>query len=144
MPLSRSFLRRRRACAYLMALTLALACSASPGSADERGFPYDKELLLDAKPMKGSKRVPILGIGSQGEAATIDLWCNSVAAQLVVAANTITIVTGAKSDNQCDAARMKGDDDLLAALQQVTTWHREGPVLTLSGGATLRFLATTN
>lgn len=90
-------------------------------------FPFDKELLLDVKPMKGSKRVPILGIGPKGETA-IDLWCNSVEAQIVVVESTITILTGQKTERQCDPARMRGDDDLLAALQQVTSWRREGDV----------------
>jgi heat shock protein HslJ len=99
--------------------------------------------LLDAKPMKGSKRVPILTIGAKGEAA-IDLWCNSVQAQLLVAGGTITIVPGEKTEKQCDPARMKGDDDLLEALTQVTNWRRNGQVLTLSGGKTLRFRSATN
>jgi heat shock protein HslJ len=109
----------------------------------EPGFPFDKELLLDTKPMKGSKRIPILTIGPRGE-TTIDLWCNSVAGQITVAASTLTITTGAKTDRQCDPARMKGDDDLLEALEQVTTWRRDGQVLTLSGGKTLRFRSATN
>jgi heat shock protein HslJ len=106
-------------------------------------FPFDKELLLDVKPMKGSKRVPILGIGPKGETA-IDLWCNSVEAQIVVVDSTITILTGHKTERQCDPARMRGDDDLLAALQQVTSWRREGDVLMLRGGTTLRFRQATN
>jgi heat shock protein HslJ len=106
-------------------------------------FPFDKELLLDVKPMKGSKRVPILGIGPKGETA-IDLWCNSVEAQIVVVDSTITILTGQKTERQCDPARMRGDDDLLAALQQVTSWRREGDVLMLRGGKTLRFRQATN
>ena len=106
-------------------------------------FPFDKELLLDVKPMKGSKRVPILGIGPKGETA-IDLWCNSVEAQIVVVDSTIIILTGQKTERQCDPARMRGDDDLLAALQQVTSWRREGDVLMLRGGKTLRFRQTTN
>ena len=56
-------------------------------------FPFDSELMLDAKPMKGSKRVPILGIGPKGETA-IDLWCNSIDAHVVVVESTITILTG--------------------------------------------------
>jgi heat shock protein HslJ len=106
-------------------------------------FPFDSELLLDVKPMKGSKRVPILGIGPKGETA-IDLWCNSVEAQIVVIESTITIMTGRKTDRQCDAARMRNDEELLATLQQVTSWRREGDVLTLRGGKTLRFRQATN
>ena len=95
------------------------------GSAADSAFPFDSELMLDAKPMKGSKRVPILGIGPKGEAA-IDLWCNSIEAQIVVVESTITIMTGRKTDRQCDPARMRGDDELLATLQQVNSWRRRG------------------
>ena len=58
--------------------------------------------------------------------------------------STIAILTGQKTERQCDPARMRGDDDLLAALQEVTSWRREGDVLMLRGGKTLRFRQTTN
>jgi heat shock protein HslJ len=111
--------------------------------AAERSFPFDSELLLDAKPMKGSKRVPIMTIGPNGK-AEIDLWCNSVEGQIVVVDSTITIMTGAKTERQCDPARSRGDDDLLAALLQATNWTRDGGVLTLRGVKTLRFRQATN
>ena len=94
--------------------------------------------------MKSSKRVPIITIGAEGQQATIDLWCNSVTAQLVVAGDTITILTVNKTTKQCDEERMKGDDDLLASLQQVTHWQRDDHALTLTGGKTIRFLSQTN
>src|ERR1700690_2677896 len=65
-----------------------------------QSFPFGHELRLDANPMRGSKRVPIIDIGERG-AAEIELWCNSVKAQLVIAANTITIITGEISSRQC-------------------------------------------
>jgi heat shock protein HslJ len=137
---------RPLACCFLRGF--AVVCLAILGIiptslAADSTFPFDKELLLDVKPMKGSKRVPILGIGPKGETA-IDLWCNSVEAQIVVVESTITILTGQKTERQCDPARMRGDDDLLAALQQVTSWRREGDVLMLRGGKTLRFRQATN
>jgi heat shock protein HslJ len=142
MPLSRCLSPKNQR-GWFLALSLAAVGAVSSGIAAESSFPYDKELILDVRPMKGSKRVPILTIGSKGE-AEIDLWCNSVKAQLVIAADTITILTGPKTDRQCDPARMKGDDDLLAALLEVTHWRRDGQVFILSGSKTLRFLAATN
>ena len=127
--------------ATLVVLGLALVSTA--GFAGERSFPFDQELLLDTKPMNGSKRVPILDIGQRGE-TTIDLWCNSVQGQIVVVESTISIMTGAKTERQCDAARMRGDDDLLAALLQATGWRREGDTIVLFGAKTLRFRAATN
>ena len=126
-----------------LVILFAMIGVASASLAAERNFPFDSELLLDAKPMKGSKRVPILGIGPKGEAA-IDLWCNSIEAQIVVVESTVTIMTGQKTERQCDPARMRGDDELLATLQQVTSWRREGDVLMLRGGKTLRFRQPTN
>jgi heat shock protein HslJ len=106
-------------------------------------FPFGSELVLDANPMRGSKKIPLLDIGQNGT-AEIDLWCNSVKAQLVVAANTITIITGEMSSRQCPPDRARADDDLLTALNQVTNWRMDDSALVLTGGKTLRFLRQTN
>jgi heat shock protein HslJ len=115
----------------------------SAGVAADRSFPYDDTLLLEAKPMKGSKRVPILQIESRGE-ASIDLWCNTVPAQLVVADSTITIILGSPTQKQCDPDRMRADEDLMAALQQVASWRRQDDLLVLEGERSLRFRMSSN
>jgi len=122
---------------------LILAAGAPAAIAAERNFPEDTTLLLDAKPMKGSKRVPILQIESKGE-ALIDLWCNRVAAQLVVVADTITILLGTPTAQRCDPERMQADEDLVTALQEVSTWQLENDLLILQGERTLRFRISTN
>ena len=129
--------------ARLGVLAAVLIAGALPALAAETTFPFDRELLLDARPMKGGKRVPMLTIGPSGETA-IDLWCNSIKAQIAVAADTITITTGDKTNQQCAPERMRGDDDLLAALVAVTNWRRVDDVLTLRGSKTLRFRAATH
>ena len=106
-------------------------------------FPFGSELVLDVNPMRGSKKIPVLDIGQNG-LAEIDLWCNNVKAQLVVAANTITIITGEMSSRQCPPERARADDDLLMALNQATNWRMEDSALVLTGGKTLRFLRQTN
>jgi heat shock protein HslJ len=111
--------------------------------AAERGFPYNSELMMDVKPLRGSKRVPMLVIGAKGE-AKIEGWCNNTEAQLVVAADTLTILTGASSEQQCPAERMRADQDLMAVLMEITHWRREGDVLTLRGSKTVRFRTMTN
>jgi heat shock protein HslJ len=126
-----------------VAALAALIAIGTTSLAAERTFPFDSELLLDAKPMKGSKRVPVMTIGRNGE-AEIDLWCASVQGQIVVVDSTITVMTGEKTDRPCDPARSRGDDDLLAALSQATSWSRDGNVLTLRGATTLRFRQATN
>jgi hypothetical protein len=115
----------------------------SAGVAADRGFPYDSTLLLEAKPMKGSKRVPILQIESRGGAA-IDMWCNRVQAQLVVVDNTITIILGAVTEKQCEPDRMQADEDLKDALEQVANWRRDGDLLVLQGDRSLRFRLSSN
>ncbi|HEY6255616.1 MAG TPA: META domain-containing protein [Xanthobacteraceae bacterium] len=115
----------------------------SAGVAADHGFPYDGVLLLEAKPMKGSKRVPILQIESKGD-ASFDLWCNKVAAQLIVVDNTITVILGARTEKQCEGDRMQADEDLMAALQQVANWRRDGDLLVLQGERSLRFRLSSN
>jgi heat shock protein HslJ len=115
----------------------------SAGIAADRSFPYDSTLLLEAKPMKGSKRVPILQIEARGE-ASIDLWCNRVQAQMVVADATITIILGASTENKCDPDRMQADADLVEALQQVAAWRRQDDLLILQGERSLRFHLSSN
>jgi heat shock protein HslJ len=115
----------------------------SAGIAADRSFPYDSTLLLEVKPMKGSKRIPILQIESRGE-ASIDLWCNRVQAQLVVVDATITIILGASTEKQCDPDRMQADEDLMGALQQVASWRRQDDLLILQGERSLRFRLSSN
>jgi heat shock protein HslJ len=130
---------------YARRCVVALAACVLGGmiaaDAAERGFPYNSELIMDAKPMRGSKRVPMLVIGAKGE-TKIEGWCNNVEAQMVVAADTI--LTGASTEQQCPADRMRADEDLKAALMEITHWRRDGDVLTLRGGKTLRFRTMTN
>jgi META domain len=120
-----------------------LLVGVSAGRAADRGFPYDSTLLLETKPMKGSKRVPILQIGERGDAA-IDLWCNRVQAQLVVVDSTITVILGASTEKQCDPERTQADEDLKDALQQVANWRRDGDLLVLQGDRSLRFHLSSN
>ncbi|MGE0034006.1 MAG: META domain-containing protein [Xanthobacteraceae bacterium] len=133
----------RRCVRWALALGIAAASLAGTGVRAEEQFPFDRELLLDAQPMKGSKRIPILAVGRQGE-TTIDLWCNSVEGQIVVVDGIISIMTGAKTNRPCDAARLRGDDEILKALLDAKTWRREGNVVTFSGARTLRFRIPTN
>jgi len=112
-------------------------------AASERGFPFDRELMLDVAPMPGSKRVPIIEIDANG-AASIDLWCAKLRAQASVGEDSISIVPGPIEPRQCPADRQSGDENLLAALAQVTNWKRSGDVIELRGATTLRFRVMTN
>jgi hypothetical protein len=107
-------------------------------------FPFGTVLMLDAAPLRGSKRIPMLEVEESG-VASIDLWCGSAPAQATVDDNSITIVPGDLQDAQCDPERQSRDADLLAELGQVTNWRRRsGDEIELSGPATLRFRPMTN
>src|SRR5271169_204767 len=92
--------RHARLLAGTLLAALGLAMLAAPMPVHAQGFPFGHELLLDASPMRGSKKVPMLDIGDAGT-AEIKLWCNSVKAQFVVAGDTITIITGEMAGRQC-------------------------------------------
>jgi hypothetical protein len=107
-------------------------------------FPFGSELVLDAAPMHGTKRMPMLEIDDNG-VTSIDLWCTSVQAQATVGADgTITIVPGASQPAQCTPERESLDQDLVAALAGATSWRRNGDLIELSGSSTLRFRLMTN
>jgi heat shock protein HslJ len=129
--------------ASLLAVLVAPAL-VPPAKAQAEAFPFGRELLLDAAPLRGSKKVPILDIGDGGS-AEIELWCNAVKAQLIVASDTITIITGEASARQCAPDRARADEDLLAALSEITNWRMERSSLVLTGGSrSLRFRTQTN
>ena len=109
----------------------------------QEDFPFEHELLLDAHPMKGSKRIPMLSVESDGT-ATIDLWCNSMQAQIDVKGEAISISAGEKRSQSCAPERQQADDDLSAALVAVTSWRWDGESLLLIGPKTLRFRQQTN
>ena len=121
---------------------LAILAGAEPASAQST-FPFDHDLVLDARPIRGSKRVPILSIDESGR-AQIDLWCKRGDGQATIAGDTITIALGTMSDEPCTPERAQADETMIAALTQVTGWSRRGDVVTLTGGATLRFRAAAN
>jgi heat shock protein HslJ len=124
-------------------LAAVISTLSSDSAAAAENFPFNDELLLDTKPMRGSKRVPMLNIRPDG-VVLIDLWCNSVQGQFVVAADTITVLTGPKTSNTCSPERERADAEMLSWLEQVTNWRREGDALALIGPRTLRFGRATN
>jgi heat shock protein HslJ len=109
----------------------------------QEDFPFEQELLLDAHPMKGSKRIPSFSVEPDGS-ATIDLWCNSMQARISVNGDTISISAGEKTDQSCAPERQQADEDLVTALTSVTSWRWDGESLLLVGPKTLRFRQQTN
>ncbi len=131
----------KRFCPPLLVLFGLIAFLVPVAAGDS--FPFGTTLMLDAAPMRGSKRIPMLEIAENG-VASIDLWCASARAQAVVADHSITIATGDLQDAQCNPERQSRDAELLAALAQVTSWRRNGEVVELLGATPLRFRLPTN
>jgi hypothetical protein len=115
----------------------AAAFHSIPASADEE-FPFGMVMTLDAARQPGSKRVPNMEIGDNGE-AVLELWCKGGKGQFSVAGNTVIFVAGQLEDRACPPAKAQADDDLVAALSEAGTWKRQGDLVSFIGAKTLRF-----
>jgi heat shock protein HslJ len=124
------------------AVFVATALQTMPARADEE-FPFGLEMTLDAARQPGSKRLPTLDIGDNGE-AILELWCKGGKGQFSVAGNTVIFVAGALEDRACPPARAQADDDLVAALREAATWKRQGDLVSFIGTKPLRFRINTN
>jgi heat shock protein HslJ len=127
------------ACAACAVLALAVTDRA----AAQPEFPYDRDLVLEARVMRGGKRVPVLSVEQNGR-AQIDLWCKRGDGQAAIAGGAITITVATMRDEPCTPERAQADDEMLEALSGVTNWSARGDVVTLTGAKTLRFRAATN
>jgi heat shock protein HslJ len=128
--------------AFALGLVLSVACLGDLWAQED--FPFEREMLLDARPMKGSKRLPGLEVQSGG-AAVIDLWCNSLHARIAVNGDAITITAGEKTDRQCAPERAQADGELADVLAQVSQWRWDGEdAVVLIGPKQLRFRLLTN
>jgi META domain len=128
--------------AAVVAAFAAAGFLTNPANADE-GFPFGFEMMLDTLPQPGSKRIPTLEIGDNGE-AKLDLWCKTGTGQFSVAGNTVIFVPGQLQDRDCPPASAQADDDLVAALSEATTWRRWGDLVSFAGTRLLRFHINTN
>jgi len=121
---------------------LAAALNAGPARADD-GFPFGMAMTMDVARQPGSKRLPNVEIGDNGE-AVLELWCKAGKGQFSVAGNTVIFVVGPLEDRACPPARAQADDELVAALSEVTNWRRQGDFVSFVGAKTLRFRLDTN
>lgn len=130
-----------RACgvALILLATIAMVREARA----ETDFPFGMEMTLDALPQQGSKRVPNLDIGDNGE-VVLELWCKGGKGQFSVAGDTVIFVAGPMEDRSCPSDKAQADDDLVAALTEVTTWRRQGDAVSFIGTRTLKFHINSN
>ena len=110
----------------------------SSGAAFAAEFPFEREMLLVAKPLPGSKRVPILEILRNGR-AIIDLWCKSGDGRVEVEGDSIKFTLGTMREDGCTPERLQRDEVMAVALEQITQWRAEGDVLVLIGPTELRY-----
>jgi heat shock protein HslJ len=128
---------------WICVVALGLVCVGEAEPLRAQDFPYNRDLVLDARPMRGGKRVPVLSVEPNG-AAQIDLWCKRGTGQAVVAGETITIIVQGMTEETCTPERAQSDEQLIVALSQVTTWSFRSDVVTLNGSTTLRFRAESH
>ena len=138
MPSVTRFVRSAAFALILSAATL----QAVPARAQD-GFPFGFEMTLDVARQPGSKRLPTLEIGDNGE-AVLELWCKGGKGQFSVAGNTVIFVAAPLEDRACPPARAQADDELVAALSEAATWQREGDFVSFIGTRSLRFRLNTN
>jgi hypothetical protein len=124
------------------ALVLVTALQAAPAQAVDE-FPFGLEMTLDVARQPGSKRLPTLEIGDNGE-VVLELWCKGGKGQFSVAGNTVIFVAGPLEDRACPPARAQADDDLVARLSEAATWMRQGDLVSFVGTKSLRFRINTN
>lgn len=133
---------KNRVVAGCAAAVFVSTCAMAPAHADD-GFPFGMEMTLDALPQPGSKRVPDLDIGDNGE-VVLELWCKGGKGQFSVAGNTVIFVASQIEDRNCAPGRAQADDDLLAMLSASTSWKRQGDSVFFIGPKTLHFRLNTN
>lgn len=129
-------------CFAFAAIAVLLVSSAGSVRAAE-GFPFGTEMSLEAAPQPGSKRIPNLEIGDNGE-VVLELWCKGGKGQFSVAGNTVIFVPGQIQDRTCPPAKAQADDDLVTALSESATWKRQGDLVSFIGARTLHFRINTN
>lgn len=127
----------------LAALLLSVAASTAATAQKADEFPFGLEMTLDVAPQAGSKRLPTLEIGDKGE-VLLELWCKATRGQFSVAGNSIIFLAGVQDNRSCTPAQIATDDVLVAAMSQVTSWKRQGDVVSFQGPQSLRFRLNTN
>jgi hypothetical protein len=109
----------------------------------QAGFPFEHEMLLDVRPLPGSRRVPILEIFADGR-AQIDLWCRSGPGLVEIAGNAVKFTLGPMREAACTPERAQRDEELAVVLSQMTRWRRENNIVVFVGPTELRFHLSTH
>jgi hypothetical protein len=106
-------------------------------------FPYDQEMLLETKPLPGSRRVPMMEVHPGGK-ASVDLWCHSAVAQLAITGSEVKFEFVSAKPENCTPERIDLDQKMAKALLEVTSWRRQNDIVEFIGPTTFRFRISTH
>jgi hypothetical protein len=115
--------------------------AAAPAHA--QSFPYDQEMLLETKPLPGSRRVPMMEIHPNGK-GSVDLWCHSAVAEIAVSGNEIKFTFVSATPENCTPEMIELDQSMAKALLEVTNWRRNNDIVEFVGPTTFRFRISTH
>lgn len=127
---------------YVVVPAVLIAMGMAP-AAHAQSFPFGLEMTLDSQPQPGSKRIPTLEIGDDGE-VLVELWCKGGKGRISIAGDSVVFIPGVIADRGCPPSKVEADDALLTALSNATNWSRHGDLITFAGPQTLRFRLNTN
>jgi hypothetical protein len=127
----------RRLSAALLVLGL------STGLASAQQFPFDQEMLLETKPLPGSRRVPMMEIHANGR-GTVDLWCHSAVADIAVTGSEIKFTFVSAKPENCTPERIELDQAMAKAMLEITQWRRKNDIVEFVGPTSFRFRISTH
>ena len=131
-----------RACS-MPALAAAAIVLAAAAPARAQSFPYDQEMLLETKPLPGSRRVPMMEVHPDGK-ASVDMWCHSAVAQITITGNEVKIEFVSAKPENCTPERIELDQAMAKALLEITQWRRKNDIVEFVGPTTFRFRISTH
>ena len=125
----------------VLAATAIVLAAVAPASA--QSFPYDQEMLLDVKPLPGSRRVPMMEVHPDGK-ATVDMWCHSAVAEIAVTGDEVKFTFVSAKPENCTPERIELDQAMAKALLEVTSWRQQKDIVEFIGPTTFRFRLSTH
>ena len=125
----------------VLAATAIVLAAAEPASA--QSFPYDQEMLLEVKPLPGSRRVPMMEVHPDGK-ATVDMWCHSAVAEIAVSGDEVKFTFVSAKPENCTPERIELDQAMAKALLEVTSWRQQKDIVEFIGPTSFRFRLSTH
>ena len=131
-----------RAC-WMSALGAAAIVFMAAAPASAQNFPFDQEMLLQVKPLPGSRRVPMMEVHPDGK-ATVDMWCHSAVAQFTITGSELKIEFVSAKPEACTPERIELDQAMAKAMLEITQWRRKNDIVELVGPTSFRFRISTH